>query len=655
MPRRSKEDDVAYSQQLDSKIKEYRQAKTEKSIQDDGFRLEQRKRFIPPTDKRGLERILGKSDLLGINYLQLAYRASRAVCRIKVRNEMGNSQDYGTGFLVAPGLLLTNNHVLPDQVVASQSLAEFDHELDENFVARERKIFTFNPAQLFVTSTDFDFTLVAISPLGHDGTPVTAYPSLALIRETGKAVAGEYVSIIQHPGSDYKQIVMRENKLININAIHKSQAGGTSDDGPSPFVHYTTDTEPGSSGAPVLNDQLDVVAIHHRAVLKYNSEGQILNKKGRVWTEEMGPRLKAYVANEGVRISAIFELLDDLAATDPDARTALVLLRNGIRSRAIVPSNFSQTALQRPPRYHDNDEESTDTHAYDVKLGYDPKFLAGAIGSPVPLPSLTGTVLRESLKADASSLPLELKYVHFSVVMNETKRFPVFTAVNIDGKPGEGSPGKRPAWRNDPRAGGNQAGKHLYLNSAFDRGHMVRRLDPVWGTDEEKLSADLDTFHYTNAVPQVHDFNDGLWGDLEDYILDSAWKNLRRTCVFTGPVFDESNVSYGHDRDGGPYLIPARFWKVVVAVVTRRDGDSETPIFSATAFLMEQTEYLNDLKEGLTPLSETEVRIYQKPLAMIEQMTGLDFGSLKQADPLVATESTDSLRRIRKVEAIKLT
>jgi hypothetical protein len=36
--------------------------------------------------------------------------------------------EYGTGSLVAPGVLLTNHHVLPDANVAKASAIEFDFE-----------------------------------------------------------------------------------------------------------------------------------------------------------------------------------------------------------------------------------------------------------------------------------------------------------------------------------------------------------------------------------------------------------------------------------------------------------------------------------------------------------------------------------------------
>jgi hypothetical protein len=52
------------------------------------------------------ERIIGTSDLFDINYLELAIAVGRAVARIEI------GQAHATGFLVGPGLLITNNLVL---------------------------------------------------------------------------------------------------------------------------------------------------------------------------------------------------------------------------------------------------------------------------------------------------------------------------------------------------------------------------------------------------------------------------------------------------------------------------------------------------------------------------------------------------------------
>src|SRR5262249_22507659 len=72
-----------------------------------------------------IERMLGGNDLVGINYLQLGTLCSRSVCRIHLRNASGSTVGFGTGFLVAPGVVLTNHHVIASAEEARSALAEF--------------------------------------------------------------------------------------------------------------------------------------------------------------------------------------------------------------------------------------------------------------------------------------------------------------------------------------------------------------------------------------------------------------------------------------------------------------------------------------------------------------------------------------------------
>jgi DNA/RNA endonuclease G (NUC1) len=61
-------------------------------------------------------------------------------------------------------------------------------------------------------------------------------------------------------------------------------------------------------------------------------------------------------------------------------------------------------------------------------------------------------------------------------------------------------------WKIDPRIpkAAQVDGPEFYVPTVFDRGHMVRRLDPVWGTEGPARLANADTHHYTNSCPQVH-------------------------------------------------------------------------------------------------------------------------------------------------------
>jgi endonuclease G len=125
--------------------------------------------------------------------------------------------------------------------------------------------------------------------------------------------------------------------------------------------------------------------------------------------------------------------------------------------------------------------------------------------------------------------------------MNRRRQLALYTAVNIDGASSIDLIREEDSWSYDPRiAESEQIGEALYRRNKLDRGHLVRRLDPVWGTPEEAARANEDTFHFTNCSPQHEGFNqnDATWQGIENFLLDSARNNRRR-----------SNLSWSHRRE----------------------------------------------------------------------------------------------------------
>jgi V8-like Glu-specific endopeptidase len=83
------------------------------------------------------------------------------------------------------------------------------------------------------------------------------------------------VFIIQHPGGEHKQIALSDNEIVYVDDT---------------VVQYLTDTLPGSSGSPVFNDSMRLIALHH-------SGG---------WLPEPSTG-STHFRNEGIRISAILK------------------------------------------------------------------------------------------------------------------------------------------------------------------------------------------------------------------------------------------------------------------------------------------------------------------------------------------------------------
>jgi endonuclease G len=249
---------------------------------------------------------------------------------------------------------------------------------------------------------------------------------------------------------------------------------------------------------------------------------------------------------------------------------------------------------------------------------FDPEFLS--ISAPLPaVPS--GLTVRE------------LPFTHFTVLLEPDRRLAVVTAVNLDGAQlldlDRGDD-----WHLDPRVPAEeQTGPDVYADNDLDRGHLVRRRDPVWGDAETAAQANLDSFTYVNAAPQAALFNQGelLWAGLENYILDHARANGQRLSVFTAPVLAPDDPPYRGIQ------VPRRFWKVVGWATS--DGTGGTPALAATGYVLDQSEVLDPLLESTAePPPLGAYLTYQVPLVDIVALTGLDLGPLLAADRLPSPE-----------------
>jgi endonuclease G, mitochondrial len=267
--------------------------------------------------------------------------------------------------------------------------------------------------------------------------------------------------------------------------------------------------------------------------------------------------------------------------------------------------------------------------------GYDPTFLGPEVPAPSGAPSL---------------VPLD--YVHFSVWLEPARRLAALTGVNLDGASLLDLP-RADDWRIDPRVPeSEQVGEAVYARNDLDRGHLVRRRDPVWGAADVAATANSDTFHYTNAAPQVSDFNQSkvLWAGLKDYLLDHAATYASRLTVFTGPVLAADDPVYRS------VAIPRRFWKVAVWA----DADA----LGATGYVLDQTDLLKEVLStepavGVLPAPPLgEYLTYQVPISDIADLTGLAMAQLEAVDrfkpPPTAAAERRPWMRLRTHEDITL-
>lgn len=612
----------------------------------------------------GAERIQGKTiDFVGVSFLDLARAAARTVGRVVFRN----LKPVGSGFMVSDKLFLTNNHVIPSEEEAQQSFVEFNYELDIDGQPKSITRFALEPDEFFMTDPvkELDFTLVSLGECVNGSGKPSDFGYSPLINSDDKHVLGEFVNIIQHPEGDFKQVVIRENRLV-----HRLDS----------FLEYMTDTNPGSSGSPVFNDQWEAIALHH-----WGEPTQITTPDGKKIRRDL---------NEGVRISSIFKELDSRKTTTSNEKRFLLekVLTSSLKHPSTVREDLqpSTTIKERDddsadkqhnegsinvsggnvatwriplevsvrigqPYAPEKDNLESDTtflskeHPfsplaekiqidpnYKNRVGYKANFIPG---QNIPLPRLTTSLKKLAamkLNVTNGEDPFELRYHHFSIYMNAKRRMAFFTAVNIDGskwipidrETGEPSDESEKAetWFEDPRIEPlAQSDQSLYDKQKpkriFDRGHLVRRQDPNWGTPNGAKKANADTFHFTNCTPQFWIFNERVkfWKGIEDYVLDNAKAEHDRVTVFTGPVLTKDDPDYRSIK------VPKRFWKILVRV--------ENEMLLATALIADQSLLFDQVPESLEAFDDmSKIGQYQTSVKEIEKITGLNFGVLRNHD-----------------------
>lgn len=237
-----------------------------------------------------VERIVGRTrDLLSVEFFEMGLLAARCVGLVTTRGQAN-----GTGFLVAPGMMLTNEHVLRTADMARDSDLELDFEDNRHGEAKRVEVFRLRPETFFLAHKALDFALVALDLQSQNGTQLDTFSVLPLIGEEGKVRIGEAVNVVQHPGGRVKQIAIRNNQLVDL-----PEGAGL-----DAYFHYEADTEKGSSGAPVFNDFWEVVALHHSGVPRTDAQGRLVDANGKVLGAADASKYE-WVANEGVRVSRI--------------------------------------------------------------------------------------------------------------------------------------------------------------------------------------------------------------------------------------------------------------------------------------------------------------------------------------------------------------
>ena len=622
------------------------------------------------------ERVVGSTnDLMDTAPDAAAQAAGRPVARIVEIGADGSLSGFASGFLVTPGLVVTNWHVFDSSEDVLGCGAQFGYELSGGRVA-EGAVFELDAAQFFISNEALDIAIVGVRPTAAVGrASLDEFGFVPVDPGPGKYIAGNPINIIQYPEGLPKRWATTENGLK------------LTPDPDDLFLQYSTDTEPGSSGSPAFNHAWELVAVHHSGVPRL-VDGRIVTTAGTFWDKSMSDTEIDWVANEGVRISKIHALLSKLRLADATQQSLLDQFLRQVTSESARISR--EGFVENPPPARPTAGAAPGQSAVAPQImnvvvnGTANFYLAGGLSAvperplpPVPpTPSIAPTLVEKALRFDpdyrnrpgyqrdflagfsikAPSAPVAdvlksgssakvLKYHHYSVVMHKDRKLAVWTAANADYDPAKRRHDRdwfgTDTWKADPRIPGEDQLEDLEFYAPakkFDRGHLVRRDDVAWGVDEtEEIFGNSDSFHWTNCSPQHEHFNravgsyQGLWGRLENHI--SKQLNTKRCILFAGPVLaDDDPIQYFHPDL--PVQVPVRFWKIVVAV----DEKGSTGKLRAYGFVLSQQPTIDEYGWEAKQFDPARFKEEQTSLKDITERARVTFEKeLHDADPLAVT------------------
>lgn len=176
-----------------------------------------------------------RSRLMEIELAASVVTASRSVAKLSLR--FGDLRGHGTGFLISADRLLTNHHNVLHEThgPATSIIAEFDHDQG----VHEKPLVCRAKAEPSLSQPDGDWAVLTLDA------PVDRAPlKLGTPFDVG---VDDLVVIIQHPHGAFKQFALEPLAIRYVDDVK---------------VQYVADTQQGSSGSPVFNEKMHVIALH---------------------------------------------------------------------------------------------------------------------------------------------------------------------------------------------------------------------------------------------------------------------------------------------------------------------------------------------------------------------------------------------------------
>lgn len=249
--------------------------------------------------KVAIETVQGLNDMVSSRFLYEGARRARTVGRI---SSFKGPEVLGTGFMISPNLLMTNHHVLEDKLVESDCYVEFDYYYSKDNTRVKSEIFELRPDDFYYSNPEYDYAIVLVDAISDQEVELKKYGWNRLGIGNTEQKISDRLNIIHHPKGGHQQISIRKNYVVDYVGDMENE---------DIYVDYVTDTDYGSSGSPVYNDEWNIVALH-KGNVKIKGEDKVeflknLENISKDLASEMRERGVAF--NVGIKIQFI---LDDL-------------------------------------------------------------------------------------------------------------------------------------------------------------------------------------------------------------------------------------------------------------------------------------------------------------------------------------------------------
>lgn len=174
-----------------------------------------------------------------IGVLQGLKKVGAAVC--KLQTTTATKRQVGTGFRIGPDLLLTNWHVVYFDALATDAKAEFGYE-DDGSGGGLPSMAVACDVSTIKGDAALDWAVIRTAQPLPDAVPIIR------LSDAVEPKVAKPAFIIQHPAGERKRVAFVRNQITGFD---------------DRVVHYLSDTQSGSSGSPVLDEQCRLLALHH--------------------------------------------------------------------------------------------------------------------------------------------------------------------------------------------------------------------------------------------------------------------------------------------------------------------------------------------------------------------------------------------------------